>query len=296
MHMARTIAAWVGTFMTTLAVVLAQQYWYGSSISHTPVVFWSMIACPVIAGACFIFWFLTSHGKPLLEKVQTTYGANSSVGGSGNSMTAGRDNKQIKAKNYYEAAPAAPPPPPQEQPEVGKTKLDFDVKAEWVSLVYENAPGRWRKSIPSDPSPRRSFIVHFTRNEPPKGGKTTTAISLVSILKFTYSTGSEKVSRAYWLGRNNYQIDFEAGHQEAVVVGSCEGPLFSSYLNKFASDGSNEYFASPVRGLGDRKVMHTAGPILVRISLFDVYANTTVEVKEFEISIAGSTASAKEVK
>jgi hypothetical protein len=185
--------------------------------------------------------------------------------------------------------------PPTGQPILQTDVAGFDVKPEWVWLVYENAPGCWRKSTPSDPSPGRSFIVHFTRNEPPKGGKTRTTISLVAILKFTFSTGSEQVSRAYWLERNSNQIDFEAGHQEAVVVGRCEGPLFSSYLNKFTFDASYGLFMPVVRGVGDRKTMHTAGPILVKISLFDVNANKTVEVKQFELLFSKSTVSAKEV-
>ena len=296
----RRIAAGLGWAMLAVFLTTFGIRFYNLATHHSPELDGVMIASGIFLVAASAFWFFTKDDPDTSAKEflsQTTHGNDSPAvlatqGGIGvGGDVAGSRLFTAEHLTYHEAAPPAPLPP-----EIQMAKLDFDVKADWVWLVYENTLGYWRRSVPSDSTPRRSFIVYFTRNEPAKGEKTITAVSLVGILKLTNSMGSEKVSRAYWLGRTNNQIDFEAGHQEALIVGSCEGPLFSSYLNKFSFDWSNEVGKPRGRVLGDRKFMYTTDPISVKISLFDVYANRTVEERRFEISICGPTVGALEVK
>jgi hypothetical protein len=201
-----------------------------------------------------------------------------------------------KIEQHFHAIPSPALPISSVQPDrlaSDELNLEFTVKPQWVWLVYESVPGCWRESTPSDNSPRRSLIVYFTRNAPAKGERTTTAISLVPILKFTHAAGNEQIPRAYWLGRTNHEVAFDVGHHEAVVIGSREGPLFASYSNPHQFDGSNDFFAVPVRPCGDRKAMPPVAPISVEISLYDVYAKRTIEQRSFEISISQSSVEAR---
>lgn len=256
---------------------------------------WAAIGVGILL---FVWGKLLDRRESNTAQVQTTHGDRSPIGGSGkHSTTAGGDVRQVVAHNYYEAAGKAVPPPATQEntPKLDLSIPELKIEAEWMSLVYETHPGLWRKAVPSDTSPRKSFVVYVTRNQPPKGHKTKGSMSLVAILNFTYSLGNEQVSRAYWLGRNYNEVWFEAGHQEVAVVACCEGPFFSAYVNRFSNDGVNG-FSPVIRGLGDRKPMPTVGPIVVKISIFDTNARMTVEEKQFELSISGSTATASEVK
>ena len=98
--------------------------------------------------------------------------------------------------------------------------------------------------------------------------------------------GEMSIPRAYWLGLTQHEVEFGVGHLESVVVGRLENHLFSSYINRYQHDGSNDYFDVPLRQLGERKAMPAINSISVEISLFDVNTNMTVEQKEYKITFS----------
>jgi len=231
----RTIAGWVGTFMTTLAVALGQQYWYGSSSSHTPTAFWNMIECLVIASVCSIFWFVTSHGKPSAETAKTTSGDNSPIGGSGDrSMTAGRDNKQINAGTYYEAAAPPPPPPPQAKPRIA-------ISAPELCTVFWNR-AMWQRGEKGVVG----AIVWIHNLAADEGGSRGIADSVSVSLNFKQRGNTvAHLSSAYWIDHIENARDLGVDARFAVLIATFYGSTALKVCNNTRGADESVYLSQP---------------------------------------------------
>ena len=252
-----------------------------------------------ITGHAWIVWMTLFLGLAIISIGFFVRGnATKEAGDTVQSNTVGRDNNGMQLNSaggthiYGDSALQAlipkPPPAPPPVPIAPLPDLRFNATWRWAEIVYEMSPGLWKQStqFDYDKDPKWAFLVSFSRPVPDKGQTTARPIPLVAILKFTHIGGEMSIPRAYWLGLTQHEVEFGVGHLESVVVGRLENHLFSSYINRYQHDGSNDYFDVPLRQLGERKAMPAINSISVEISLFDVNTNMTVEQKEYKITFS----------
>jgi muconolactone delta-isomerase len=198
-----------------------------------------------------------------------THGGNSPIGVSGdNSVTAGRDVKQITAgRDYTETHNHYPAQPIDELPEqlaamfrdqkeaMSRTMAtpSLKLRLEFKDITYDFRMGGWREVAHFDNDSNHALIAWFTNPLPPKNRDGIKAAALSAHIRFSAveKHWEEKIPRAYWLGHPENAVNLEIGHEAGVVIGSVEGPYWVSYSNPYSNSAQNEI----LRLVGGKKQM-----------------------------------------
>jgi hypothetical protein len=286
--MDKKFAAAAGATVTSAAFQLSTVVWPDWIKHHTGVV-WALW----IAACCLWLWWGIAHliaarsagAKPVERHTESSnkgVGVAGDVSGSildsssknsGNQV--GRDNtgRMISHVEHYHEAEKDKPYPVQTQPTVA---LGFAIRPRVTHIVYEQSPGCWKERPKDYKEAKRALVIDVMRDVPPPGPQAKHSVSVLAILRFT-SIGTEQIPRAYWLDQQDYRASFIVGHKESLVVGTYEDPYLASYTNpRFGELMEDQFPILPVRQLGQRTIM-PAIPFTLEISLWDWYANSTIQ-------------------
>jgi len=99
------------------------------------------------------------------------------------------------------------------------------------------------------------------------------------------------------VNRREYDVTFNVGDKETLIVGCIEDSTFASYTNPKQGDLMEDNFPTiPYRQLGPRTAIAKQPSITVQISLFDPYASETIEQRKLEILFAADSVSLRELR
>lgn len=186
-------------------------------------------------------------------------------------------------------------PTPPSAPERLKSQIAFEVSPRSARIAYEESPGCWKECASNNLRCSPSLLLEWARSVPPLGAGGSGTVMAIAILRFTHINGSEHVSRAYWLNQRGYEVPFDVGNKETLIVGTVEGAVFASYTNPKWGDLMEDGFPNiPFRQLGPRTAIEES-PLRLEISLFDPNADETIERRRFEISFTSGNISVKDL-
>ncbi|MDR3797748.1 MAG: hypothetical protein P4K93_06325 [Terracidiphilus sp.] len=270
MHIARQIIAGAGALMAAALITLISMMQSQWVKDHPTDAQRLGIALLVGAIVCFIFWMAMREEQP-----------STAIKNEGNFV--GRDNngKLIGHVEHYHEAEKDKLSPIQTKPDVAP---GFTIRPRVTHIVYELSPGCWRECPQDSKEATRALVVDVMRDVPPPGPPTKHSVLVLAILKFS-SVGTEQIPRAYWIDRQDYRASFIVGHKESLVVGTYEEPYLASYTNpRFGELMEDQFPILPVRQLGQRTIM-AAIPFTLEISLWDWYANSTIQQNKVAVEI-----------
>lgn len=221
-----------------------------------------------------LFLWLRSHGQMLPS-------APAPMSDRNEGSIAGRDNAGTmigKVEHYHEAK--------KDEPHIQATPQaapGFSIHPRVAHIVYELSPGCWKECPNDSKGAKRALLVDVVRDVPPPGPQSIHSVVVLAILKFT-NIGTEHIPRAYWINRQDYRTGFIVGHKESLVIGAYEDPYLASYTNpQFGELMEDQFPIVPLRELGPRTIM-PAIPFTVEISLWDWYANSTIQQNTVAVS------------
>ena len=182
-------------------------------------------------------------------------------------------------------------------PETNSTPI-FEVRYEWVNLVYELSPGYWRIAQSFDQEVKRSLIAWFTNPLPGKGQKIVSNSILYAHLRLKSYTSNVivQIPSSYWIGQMGYQVNLGSGHTEGVILGSVEWQDFAAYTNHYAHAGPHHSFDVPFREKGEKKIVHTSDRFTIDVSLVDIQSACVVEHRRVDVSPTTSGLRAVEIQ
>jgi hypothetical protein len=215
-----------GAWMIAAALQVIPNTWPNLLRPHP----WA-VAIFVIIGAAMFGYAAFGHKQPSgpITK-QESHGDNSPIGGSGDqSVTAGRDVKQINAEHYYEATPAPPlEPNPAAKPRIAISKPQL-CNVIWNRMLWQIGE---TKGTPGT-------VVWIDNLEGEEGASRGDAHAVSVVLTFKENGNViAKVPRAYWINHIDNEISIESGYRFAVLIGTFYGLALKVYENTKEPDRS----------------------------------------------------------
>lgn len=259
---------------------------------HPSLVKGLLIALPLGAIGCFIFWLCTAPRKvdssPSLNKGSLIGGDNL-----GKQSSAGRDlidsSTHVEGDYHYHASPTGrPTPTPSDPPKI--TLPSLAIRRAWQQVVYDASPGLWRVASQGDTNYSLMLLLWVANPLPEtRGAHGTNLSNLVAHIKIEHYI-TVQITNSYWVDELSNLVELRAGSERAIVVGQfINDDIFGSYENPYAPD-YEPYFSVPFRELGTRrdiKLMKrdSASPIDIRVSIVDSSSNQVIDFRRLRIHL-----------
>lgn len=272
---------------------------------------WKWLVAAAIAGVLVAIWgyFLRPSDKAIPERPQATAGASSPIGGSGDqSMTAGRDLKQIKAKNYFETTG-----PSYEEinkrfeelenkielkgimvngervGEPQKPQIDFLILGSAMPKVrFEEWGGIWVIDQRGDEA-----LTVWVEQILPDRAETRHANRISAHLQLSFEeVVTQSVSPAYWIDEATGDISFVPGQRKQVLIGFAGKEEWISYQNPIRTTSASRNWrqSAPSRELGKKNHFPNLESFDLEVRIFQTAPNqtvTTLAVKKFVVKRRG---------
>jgi hypothetical protein len=279
----KRIIAGAGSVLFAIFLATALIHFNGWIQSHSTSVTYAMSGSATGAVICFVVWFLAHEDSASVvtpsihneQKVEAPATA-TAQGNTLNVYLSGSDTQKEKV---------SPRPPTRDAQEALQTpapkELHLEHALEERFLAYDYVRGGWDES--SEGGAMRSLIVNVKNPVPSPGQRGNSVHFLAAHLTFSAASQSADVDRAYWLRRDENEINLDPGQSCGIVAGSLEFDRWIAHSNPYRVSSSESYFGPVAANKGERRSVPAKPPISLTVSVLRTDQMQTLAQWQFEI-------------
>lgn len=272
--------AGIGAWMVSACLSALENLYPAKFAPHPQVIIAFGIIGAGLLLASLLLWLGDKRKAQLAPQNQLPLDKPSQLQGSGNQVGGDNSGKLIGNIEHYHEAAKEPEKPKSQVSAPTLVEPKFDVSWRMAYIVYEASPGCWKECPADYKEAKLALIFDVFREVPPPKQNSKHSVSVLAILKFI-TVGSESIPRAYWLHLQDYRAGFIVGHKESLVIATYEEPYLATYTNpRYGELMEDQFPVVPYREKGPRTIM-PAIPFTIELSLWDWYANSTIQQNQF---------------
>jgi hypothetical protein len=221
MRKARRVIAGAGLLMFGAIVTLASTLWSPWIQINATTVVRLMVVLGVGALICLLFWLFTRDQE--IDATQTSPKSHHKIEAP---LTANSTSYGNVVNVYPPALAPEPPPPPVAKALNDDRNPELSLKLGWGTVEQE-----FGKFEFSETSGKRAYIVEVINNPASTLGVAYPARRIVARVTFKCLGKHLFIDRAFWVGREENEIDLDVGKTAQILVGVVRGTQWTLYEN-----------------------------------------------------------------